>query len=166
MTHSPHALPQSLILSPPLESPVFMGPRDCGHDPRLILLGLYCHTNPRRIYLSEICCQQVSFQSPLFSLLFHPLCSTFPFHLFALIFFCISTSLYFYVSLTNIFLLCPYLLPLCRVFGFAVVSTSILNMLIPSAARVHFGCVILVRIFQGLVEVQTHQRSPDVGEGI
>ncbi|XP_031416962.1 vesicular glutamate transporter 1-like [Clupea harengus] len=39
-----------------------------------------------------------------------------------------------------------------RVFGFAVVSTSILNMLIPSAARVHFGCVILVRIFQGLVE--------------
>ncbi|XP_063077545.1 vesicular glutamate transporter 1 [Engraulis encrasicolus] len=39
-----------------------------------------------------------------------------------------------------------------RVFGFAVVSTSILNMLIPSAARVHFGCVIMVRILQGLVE--------------
>ncbi|XP_077075389.1 vesicular glutamate transporter 1 [Siphateles boraxobius] len=39
-----------------------------------------------------------------------------------------------------------------RVFGFAVVSTSILNMMIPSAARVHFGCVIFVRILQGLVE--------------
>lgn len=40
-----------------------------------------------------------------------------------------------------------------RVFGFAIVATSFLNMLIPSAARVHFGCVIIVRIFQGLVEV-------------
>uniref|UniRef100_A0A8C6LBF9 Vesicular glutamate transporter 1 n=1 Tax=Nothobranchius furzeri TaxID=105023 RepID=A0A8C6LBF9_NOTFU len=39
-----------------------------------------------------------------------------------------------------------------RVFGFAVVATSCLNMLIPSAARIHFGCVILVRILQGLVE--------------
>ncbi|XP_056306712.1 vesicular glutamate transporter 1 [Danio aesculapii] len=39
-----------------------------------------------------------------------------------------------------------------RVFGFAVVSTSILNMMIPTAARMHFGCVILVRILQGLVE--------------
>ena len=40
-----------------------------------------------------------------------------------------------------------------RVFGFAIVATSCLNMLIPSAARMHFGCVIIVRIFQGLVEV-------------
>lgn len=40
-----------------------------------------------------------------------------------------------------------------RVFGFAIVATSFLNMLIPSAARMHFGCVIIVRIFQGLVEV-------------
>uniref|UniRef100_A0A8C7YJK5 Vesicular glutamate transporter 1 n=1 Tax=Oryzias sinensis TaxID=183150 RepID=A0A8C7YJK5_9TELE len=39
-----------------------------------------------------------------------------------------------------------------RVFGFAIVATSCLNMLIPSAARMHFGCVIIVRIFQGLVE--------------
>uniref|UniRef100_A0A8C9SYF2 Vesicular glutamate transporter 1 n=1 Tax=Scleropages formosus TaxID=113540 RepID=A0A8C9SYF2_SCLFO len=39
-----------------------------------------------------------------------------------------------------------------RVFGFAIVATSTLNMLIPSAARVHYGCVILVRICQGLVE--------------
>lgn len=38
-------------------------------------------------------------------------------------------------------------------FGFAVVATSCLNMLIPTAARVHFGCVIIVRVFQGLVEV-------------
>ncbi|CAI5659252.1 unnamed protein product [Oreochromis niloticus] len=39
-----------------------------------------------------------------------------------------------------------------RVFGFAIVATSFLNMLIPTAARMHFGCVIIVRIFQGLVE--------------
>uniref|UniRef100_A0A4W5QUX1 Vesicular glutamate transporter 1 n=1 Tax=Hucho hucho TaxID=62062 RepID=A0A4W5QUX1_9TELE len=39
-----------------------------------------------------------------------------------------------------------------RVFGFAIVATSCLNMLIPSAARTHIGCVILVRICQGLVE--------------
>ncbi|KAL7992235.1 hypothetical protein Chor_016491 [Crotalus horridus] len=34
--------------------------------------------------------------------------------------------------------------------------TSTLNMLIPSAARVHFGCVIFVRILQGLVEGVTY----------
>ncbi|KAK1798425.1 hypothetical protein P4O66_007881, partial [Electrophorus voltai] len=39
-----------------------------------------------------------------------------------------------------------------RVFGFAIVATSTLNMLIPTAARVHYGCVIMVRICQGLVE--------------
>uniref|UniRef100_A0A672PVV6 Vesicular glutamate transporter 1 n=1 Tax=Sinocyclocheilus grahami TaxID=75366 RepID=A0A672PVV6_SINGR len=39
-----------------------------------------------------------------------------------------------------------------RVFGFAIVATSMLNMLIPAAARVHYGCVIMVRICQGLVE--------------
>ncbi|TRY59805.1 hypothetical protein DNTS_035234 [Danionella cerebrum] len=39
-----------------------------------------------------------------------------------------------------------------RVFGFAIVATSTLNMLIPSAARVHYGCVIMVRVCQGLVE--------------
>ncbi|KAL1277967.1 hypothetical protein QQF64_024640 [Cirrhinus molitorella] len=39
-----------------------------------------------------------------------------------------------------------------RVFGFAIVATSTLNMLIPAAARVHYGCVIMVRVCQGLVE--------------
>ncbi|XP_058873968.1 vesicular glutamate transporter 1 isoform X2 [Acipenser ruthenus] len=43
-----------------------------------------------------------------------------------------------------------------RAFGFAIVATSILNMLIPSAARVHYGCVICVRILQGLVEGVTY----------
>lgn len=42
-----------------------------------------------------------------------------------------------------------------RVFGFAIVATSTLNMLIPTAARCHYSCVILVRICQGLVEVNT-----------
>ncbi|XP_073434394.1 vesicular glutamate transporter 2 [Dendrobates tinctorius] len=43
-----------------------------------------------------------------------------------------------------------------RVFGAAIVLTSTLNMLIPSAARVHYGCVIFVRILQGLVEGVTY----------
>ncbi|XP_062402459.1 vesicular glutamate transporter 3 [Sardina pilchardus] len=43
-----------------------------------------------------------------------------------------------------------------RVFGAAIVLTSILNMFIPSAARVHYGCVMFVRILQGLVEGVTY----------
>ncbi|XP_073476492.1 vesicular glutamate transporter 3 [Aquarana catesbeiana] len=43
-----------------------------------------------------------------------------------------------------------------RVFGAAIFLTSVLNMLIPSAAKVHFGCVISVRILQGLVEGVTY----------
>nr|XP_023693979.1 vesicular glutamate transporter 2.2-like [Paramormyrops kingsleyae] len=43
-----------------------------------------------------------------------------------------------------------------RVFGAAIFLTSTLNMLIPSAARVHYGCVMFVRILQGLVEVGRH----------
>lgn len=40
-----------------------------------------------------------------------------------------------------------------RVFGAAIFLTSTLNMFIPAAARVHYGCVMFVRILQGLVEV-------------
>ncbi|XP_059917443.1 vesicular glutamate transporter 3 [Gadus macrocephalus] len=43
-----------------------------------------------------------------------------------------------------------------RVFGAAIFLTSILNMFIPSAARVHYGCVLFVRILQGLVEGVTY----------
>ncbi|XP_041964906.1 vesicular glutamate transporter 2.2 [Alosa sapidissima] len=43
-----------------------------------------------------------------------------------------------------------------RVFGAAIFLTSTLNMFIPSAARVHYGCVIFVRILQGLVEGVTY----------
>uniref|UniRef100_U3IPU6 Solute carrier family 17 member 6 n=1 Tax=Anas platyrhynchos platyrhynchos TaxID=8840 RepID=U3IPU6_ANAPP len=43
-----------------------------------------------------------------------------------------------------------------EVFGAAILLTSSLNMLIPSAARVHYGCVIFVRILQGLVEGVTY----------
>lgn len=43
-----------------------------------------------------------------------------------------------------------------RVFGWAIVATSSLNMLIPSAAKAHYSCVILVRILQGLVEGVTY----------
>ncbi len=43
-----------------------------------------------------------------------------------------------------------------RVFGAAIFLTSVLNMFIPSAARVHYGCVMFVRILQGLVEVRKH----------
>ncbi|XP_039555414.1 vesicular glutamate transporter 1-like, partial [Passer montanus] len=50
-----------------------------------------------------------------------------------------------------------------RVFGLAIVSTSVLNMLIPSAARTHVGCVIAVRVMQGLVEVRSWWVSGGVG---
>uniref|UniRef100_A0A8C6SHT6 Solute carrier family 17 member 8 n=1 Tax=Neogobius melanostomus TaxID=47308 RepID=A0A8C6SHT6_9GOBI len=43
-----------------------------------------------------------------------------------------------------------------RVFGAAIFLTSMLNMFIPSAARVHYGCVLFVRILQGLVEGVTY----------
>ncbi|XP_065715752.1 vesicular glutamate transporter 1 [Patagioenas fasciata] len=43
-----------------------------------------------------------------------------------------------------------------RVFGVAIVSTSVLNMLLPTAARTHVGCVIGVRVLQGLVEGVTY----------
>ncbi|XP_062858042.1 vesicular glutamate transporter 2.2 isoform X2 [Trichomycterus rosablanca] len=43
-----------------------------------------------------------------------------------------------------------------RVFGAAILLTSTLNMFIPSAARAHYGCVIFVRILQGLVEGVTY----------
>ncbi|KAG5846182.1 hypothetical protein ANANG_G00147090 [Anguilla anguilla] len=42
---------------------------------------------------------------------------------------------------------------LSQVFGAAIFLTSMLNMFIPSAARVHYGCVLFVRVLQGLVEV-------------
>ncbi|XP_040271635.1 vesicular glutamate transporter 3 [Bufo bufo] len=43
-----------------------------------------------------------------------------------------------------------------RVFGAAIFLTSVLNMLIPSAAKSHYGCVISVRVVQGLVEGVTY----------
>ncbi|NXR98870.1 VGLU3 protein, partial [Oxylabes madagascariensis] len=43
-----------------------------------------------------------------------------------------------------------------RLFGAAIFLTSTLNMIIPSAARVHYGCVMFVRILQGLVEGVTY----------
>ncbi|KAI8494180.1 hypothetical protein Bbelb_279400 [Branchiostoma belcheri] len=46
--------------------------------------------------------------------------------------------------------------PANRIFGLAILSTASLNMLIPAAAKVHYGCVIAVRILQGLVEGVTY----------
>ncbi|XP_076841082.1 vesicular glutamate transporter 3 [Brachyhypopomus gauderio] len=43
-----------------------------------------------------------------------------------------------------------------RVFGAAIVLTSLFNMFIPSAARVHYRCVMFVRVLQGLVEGVTY----------
>ncbi|XP_043938539.1 vesicular glutamate transporter 2 [Protopterus annectens] len=43
-----------------------------------------------------------------------------------------------------------------RVFGAAILLTATLNMLIPSAANMHYGCVIFVRVLQGLVEGVTY----------
>uniref|UniRef100_UPI00398EAF9C vesicular glutamate transporter 2.2 n=1 Tax=Pristiophorus japonicus TaxID=55135 RepID=UPI00398EAF9C len=43
-----------------------------------------------------------------------------------------------------------------RVFGAAIFLTSTFNMLIPSAAKVHYGFVMFIRILQGLVEGVTY----------
>ncbi|XP_002739690.1 vesicular glutamate transporter 3-like [Saccoglossus kowalevskii] len=46
--------------------------------------------------------------------------------------------------------------PANRIFGIAICTTSFLNLLIPTACRVHWGFVIAVRIVQGLVEGVTY----------
>ena len=42
------------------------------------------------------------------------------------------------------------------VFGFALGISSFLNLFIPFAAKIHYGFVMIVRILQGLVEVDIH----------
>lgn len=55
--------------------------------------------------------------------------------------------------------------PAPRVFGLAIVATSLLNMLIPAAARTHVGCVVTVRVMQGLVEVRARPQPIGCWEG-
>ena len=45
---------------------------------------------------------------------------------------------------------------LLRLFGYALLISSLLNMLIPAAAEVHFSVVMVVRVMQGLVEGVTY----------
>ncbi|KAK3920646.1 Vesicular glutamate transporter 1, partial [Frankliniella fusca] len=42
--------------------------------------------------------------------------------------------------------------PATRIFGLAIVTSSVLNLLVPGATEIHPSVVILVRICQGLVE--------------
>lgn len=75
------------------------------------------------------------------------------FHTFKLVYISMWTSVeQIFLNVTEIISFTFFFHP-CRVFGAAILLTSSLNMLIPSAARVHYGCVIFVRILQGLVEV-------------
>ncbi|CAF1617607.1 unnamed protein product, partial [Adineta ricciae] len=46
--------------------------------------------------------------------------------------------------------------PANHVFGFALGISSFLNLFIPSAAKVHYGLVMILRILQGLVEGVTY----------
>lgn len=46
--------------------------------------------------------------------------------------------------------------PANRVFGIALCISSILNCILPSAAKVHYGLAMIVRILQGLVEGVTY----------
>lgn len=46
--------------------------------------------------------------------------------------------------------------PANRVFGSAIATSAFLNMLLPIAAKAGFQYVMLLRIFQGLVEVSLH----------
>lgn len=45
--------------------------------------------------------------------------------------------------------------PANRVFGSAIATSALLNMLLPIAAKAGFQYVMLLRILQGLVEVST-----------
>lgn len=47
-----------------------------------------------------------------------------------------------------------------RVFGMAICASSLMNLFIPAAAKMHFGVVMILKILQGLVEVM----SFEVGE--
>ena len=46
--------------------------------------------------------------------------------------------------------------PANRVFGSAIATSSFLNLLLPVAAKAGYQYVMLLRIFQGLVEVSRH----------
>lgn len=41
-----------------------------------------------------------------------------------------------------------------RVFGCAITASAFLNLLLPSACKVHYGAVMAVRITQGLIEAR------------
>lgn len=41
----------------------------------------------------------------------------------------------------------------CSVFGTAIFASAVLNLLVPEAARIGYGALMILRIFQGLVEV-------------
>lgn len=47
-------------------------------------------------------------------------------------------------------------LPANRIFGLAIGTSAFLNLLLPGAAQVHFGFVMVVRIMQGIVEGVTY----------
>lgn len=49
--------------------------------------------------------------------------------------------------------------PANRVFGSAIATSALLNMLLPIGAKAGFQYVMLLRILQGLVEVSSGQRG-------
>ncbi|XP_074660137.1 vesicular glutamate transporter 3-like [Tubulanus polymorphus] len=46
--------------------------------------------------------------------------------------------------------------PANRIFGGAIAITSVLNMFVPAACKVHYGMAIFIKIIQGLVEGSTY----------
>ena len=58
--HSPPTLEKSLkcvfICVCLKESSIQLGPRDSGDDPWLLLLGLHCHPDSRRVYILQTGC--------------------------------------------------------------------------------------------------------------
>jgi len=40
-----------------------------------------------------------------------------------------------------------------RIFGGAIASSAFLNLLLPSACKIHYAMAMFVRILQGLIEV-------------
>lgn len=51
--------------------------------------------------------------------------------------------------------------PANRIFGLAIVTSSVLNLLVPGATEIHPSAVILVRVCQGLVEVSILREERD-----
>lgn len=55
------------------ESEIQLGPRDCGNDSRIFLLGLHNYSDSRRVYLLKTGCKQVKITRLFFEIIYKQL---------------------------------------------------------------------------------------------